>query len=278
MKQSYFVVPFMLALLAVGIWSCDGDETQNHPDRNWTLAWSDEFDGAAGTSPDSTKWVYDIGTGANGWGNNELQYYTDRPENVSHDGDGHLNITTRGESYMGSSYTSARIKTQGTFAQTYGRYEARIQVPSGPGIWPAFWLLGDNITEVSWPQCGEIDVMELVGTKPHEVHGSLHGPGYSAGNAITESHVIDGRFDGDFHTYAVEWGKDYIDYFVDGYWYQRITPDDVAAVGGEWVFDHSFHMILNTAMGGAFVGAFDPATTTLPQTMKVDYVRVYTQN
>jgi beta-glucanase (GH16 family) len=239
------------------------------------LTWSDEFDGAVGSSPDTSKWKFDIGTGVNGWGTSELEYYTNRPSNVQLSGDGHLVITARRESYAGSGFTSARLKTQGLFSQKYGRFEAKIKTPSGPGVWPAFWLLGDNITEVSWPQCGEIDIMEQRGQQPAITHGSVHGPGYSGANAKTKPYALmEGRFDTDFHIYAIEWGPDYIDFFVDDYLYQRIQPDDLS---GEWVYNQPFFIILNVAVGGNYVG-YPTTATPFPQSMIVDFVRVYKQS
>ena len=148
-----------------------------------TLVWSDEFDGAAGASPDATKWSFDVG--GSGWGNSELEYTTARPENVALDGAGHLAITARAEAYMGKSYTSGRINTLAHFTRAYGRFEARMQLPAGQGMWPAFWLLGNNVSTVGWPACGEIDIIENKGQEPNTVHGTVHGPGYSGGNGIT---------------------------------------------------------------------------------------------
>jgi len=251
---------------------CEEQAVQTLPERSWTLTWSDDFEGIAGSSPDKLKWTYDIGTGNNGWGNSELEYYTNRTSNVQLNGEGQLVITARKESYSGSGYTSARIKTQGLFSQTFGRFEARIKTPTGPGIWPAFWLLGDNITEVSWPQCGEIDIMEQRGQQPAITHGSVHGPGYYGANAITKSYgLMTGRFDTDFHIYAIEWGEDYIDFFIDEYLYQRIQPSDLT---GEWVFNKPFFIILNVAVGGNYVG-YPTTGTPFPQSMIIDYVKVY---
>lgn len=268
------VILGVLVLIVAATVSC-GDSTDDTPgqsNRTYELVWSDEFDGAAGTSPDGTKWTYDIGGGVNGWGNNELQYYTDHPENVSMDGEGHLVITALKQSLGGKSYTSARIKTQGIFQQTYGRFEARLKTPYGKGLWPAFWMLGADIEQVSWPQCGEIDVMELIGQKPFEVHGTIHGPGYSAGNAISESFENEGvRFDTEFHEFAVEWGEDYIEFFVDDELYHSIKPQNVP---GDWVFDDDFFLILNVAVGGNWPGAPN-STTFFPQEMVVDYVRAF---
>lgn len=269
-----------LAIIASGIAffafsACEKKAEQTLPQRNYTLAWSDEFnDTTAGTLPDSTKWAYDIGNGNNGWGNAELQYYTNRTSNVQLDGKGNLVITARRESFGGKDFTSARIKTKGKFEQAYGRFEARLKTPTGPGLWPAFWMLGANIDEVPWPQCGEIDIMEQRGQEPNINHGSLHGPGYSAGNAKTKSYTnLNGRFDNEYHVYAVEWGKDFIDFFVDDFLYQRITPKDLT---GEWVYNHPFFLILNVAVGGNFVG-FPTGGTPFPQSLVVDYVRVYRQ-
>ncbi|MEL6141943.1 MAG: glycoside hydrolase family 16 protein [Bacteroidota bacterium] len=270
-KCLLFILP---CLLIIGLTSCEVDKNQNLEERQWQLTWSDEFDGPAGQAPDPSKWTYDIGTGDNGWGNGEFQYYTDRPENVALDGNGNLVITALRETFAGSPFTSGRIKTQGLFDQAFGRIEARIKSPYGPGIWPAFWLLGSNIETVGWPQCGEIDVMEIRGQEPNLMHGSLHGPGYSAGDAVTTTYGFeDNRFDTDFFIFAIEWGEDYIDYFVDDFLYQRITPADA---DGEWVFDQPFFMLLNVAVGGTFVG-FPTSLTPFPQRMEIDYVKVYQQ-
>ncbi len=253
---------------------CKGDDFQKLEERNWSLVWSDEFNGEEGTSPDSTKWTYDIGTGQNGWGNQELQFYTNRSQNVSMDGEGNLAITAIKELYAGSSFTSARLKTKGLFEQAYGRFEARLKTPYGPGIWPAFWLLGANVETVNWPQCGEIDIMELRGQHPQVINGTIHGPGYSGGNPITGSYGLENdRYDTNFHIFAVEWFPDRIDFFVDDYLYQRIEQNDVP---GEWVYDHPFFMILNVAVGGNYVG-FPTEQTPFPQKMIVDYIRVYNE-
>ncbi len=254
------------------------DSASEGDERTWELVWQDEFDGPANESPDASKWTYDVGTN---WGNVQLEYDTDRPENVSLDGQGNLVITARQESFMGQPYTSARIVTRGLFEQTYGRYEARMQLPSGAGMWPAFWLLGADCApwtdglpggNVVWPLCGEIDVMEYRGQEPSRVHGSLHGPGYSAGNAVTRFYDIpNARFDNDFYVFAIEWGEDYIEWYVDDTLYQEITPDDLP---GEWVYDDDFYIILNLAVGGNYVGPPN-SNTSFPQTMVVDYVRVY---
>jgi beta-glucanase (GH16 family) len=259
---------------SMGTISCKKDSVQTLPKREWQLTWSDEFEGAAGSSVDSSKWNFNIGRGDNGWGNAELQYYTDRSTNVSLDGNGNLIVTARQESFSGAGFTSARLNTQGKFSQAYGRWEARLKTPTGPGLWPAFWLLGADIDEVSWPQCGEIDIMEQRGQEPTINNGSIHGPGYSGGNSISSYYSsLVGRFDTEYHIYAVEWGTDFIDFFVDDYLYKRITP---AMVPGEWVYDSPFFIILNVAVGGNFVG-FPTSQTPFPQSLIVDYIRVYKQ-
>jgi beta-glucanase (GH16 family) len=232
----------------------------------WVLDWSDEFDGPV---LDRTKWVPE--TGGNGWGNDELEFYTARPENVRVDG-GNLVIEARREDYGGRHTTSARIKTAGKVERTFGRYEARIKVPRGQGIWPAFWLLGADVDKVGWPRCGEIDVMENIGREPNVVHGTLHGPGYSGEHGIGKPSVLErGTYADDFHVYAVEWEPREIRWYRDGILYHTARPDTVK---GDWVFEHPFFVILNLAVGGAWPGNPD-ATTAFPQQMLVDYVRVY---
>ncbi len=268
-KKTYISVIVVVLLAAIS--GCDRDDFQKLPERNWQLVWSDDFEGDAGQLPDPSKWTFDIGTGQDGWGNLELQSYTNNPENVSLDGEGNLVITAL---QSGNSFTSARIKTQGLFSQQYGRFEARLKTPFGPGLWPAFWMLGDNIETVGWPQSGEIDIMELRGQEPHTIHGSIHGPGYSGGNPVSKSYtLINDRFDADYNIFAIEWDADKIDFFVNDYLYQRIENTDTP---GEWVFDQPFFIILNVAVGGNYVG-FPTSQTPFPQKMIVDYVRVYTE-
>jgi len=237
----------------------------------WRLVWSDEFSGASGSPVDGTKWGFD--TGGGGWGNAELENYTTRTENVRHDGQGHLEIVARAESFGGNSFTSGRINTAGRFTQRYGRFEARIRLPSGAGIWPAFWSLGDNIGSAGWPTCGEIDIMEAV--RDFSInHGSAHGPGYSGGNPLTATYQLpSGSLADDFHVYAIEWEPNEVRWFVDGTQYERRTPADLPP-GTTWVYDHPFFLLLNVAVGGNFPGPPD-ASTRFPQTMAVDYVRVF---
>jgi len=239
----------------------------------WRLVWSDEFNGPAGSAIDGSKWGFD--TGGGGWGNAELENYTSRTDNVRQNGQGQLEIVARAESFGGNSFTSGRINTSGRFTQTYGRFEARIKMPSGNGIWPAFWSLGNNIGSVGWPTCGELDIMEAV--RDFSVnHGSAHGPGYSGGNPLTATFKLaSGSLADDFHIYAIEWAPNEVRWFVDNTMYERRTPADLPP-GTTWVYDHPFFLLLNVAVGGNFPGPPD-ASTRFPQTMAVDYVRVFTR-
>lgn len=269
MNKKIINIPIIGLLVVFSFMSCSEDDAQKVVDNFENLVLADEFD--IDGAPDPNLWGFDIGTGENGWGNNELQYYTDRPENVKVE-NGMLHITALRESFNSSQFTSARLITKTKFEQTYGRYEARIQLPWGRGIWPAFWLLGNNCDVDIWPLCGEIDIMEFRGQEPTVIHGSIHGPGYSAANAITKSFSLSNdRFDTDFHVFGIEWGPNFINFYVDDVLYNQITPADVP---GEWVFDHPFYIIMNVAVGGNFVGP--PSNNTVfPQTMLVDYVRVF---
>ena len=258
----------LFMLIAFAFISCNDDETQQVATlTNPVLL--EEFDTEG--APNSSVWTFDLGRGDNGWGNQELQYYTDRTENIKVE-NGYLLINAIQEPFEGANYTSARIKSENLFEQQYGRFEARMRLPYGQGIWPAFWLLGNDCDVNTWPQCGEIDIMEFRGQEPSKIHGSVHGPGYSAGNAVTKSYTLNNdRFDTGFHVFGIEWSPDAINYYVDGDLYNTITRDDVP---GEWVFDHPFYIIINLAVGGTFVGSPD-TNTEFPQTMLVDYVRVY---
>lgn len=260
-----------VVILLFTISSCSTDDKQTVATFK-TLVMSDEFD--TNGAPNSAIWDYNIGRGDNGWGNGELQYYTNRAENVTVQ-NGVLIITAKKESYNGASYTSSRLVTKGKFEQTYGRFEARIRVPFGQGMWPAFWLLGANSDTVTWPNCGEIDIMEYRGQEPTKILGTVHGPGYFGGGSISKSYsLINDRFDTGFHVFGIEWGSKYINFYVDDVLYNQITPADVP---GEWVYDHPFYIIINLAVGGGFVGAPN-SETVFPQTMLIDYVRVYKNN
>jgi beta-glucanase (GH16 family) len=256
----------------------------NNQPPQWNLVWSDDFDGPAGGPPDPAFWEYD--TGGSGWGNNELQFYTARPENVALDGQGNLAIIARKESYQGRAYTSARINTRGKFEQGLGRWEARIRLPQGMGIWPAFWLLGANYPQVGWPACGEIDIMEERGQDSSTVNGTLHGTGFSGGSALTAQYTCQVPrtcasppctplcpFSADFHVFAVEVEANRIRFEVDGAMYHEVRQE-FRPLTSPWPFGGAFFPILNVAVGGGYVGAPN-VDTVFPQTMLVDYVRYY---
>jgi beta-glucanase (GH16 family) len=265
------VVSFAALLVALLVISNASAATNTVTLPGWRLVWSDEFNQPDGSAPDPAKWRYD--TGGLGWGNRELEYYTLRTNN-SRIEDGNLVIEARREEFDGRHYTSARLLTLGKACWTYGRVEARIKIPRGQGIWPAFWMLGTNIDSVQWPACGEIDIMENVGKEPGTVHGTVHGPGYAGlgiGGPLTlpaGAAVAD-----DFHIFAVECQPDRIAWFMDGRQYFTVTPKSLPAEA-VWVFNQPKSLLLNLAVGGNWPGDPD-ATSTFPQKMLVDYVRVY---
>ncbi|HQV34684.1 MAG TPA: glycoside hydrolase family 16 protein [Flavobacterium sp.] len=227
------------------------------------LLWSDEFN--VNGAPNSTYWGYDIGTGSNGWGNNEAQYYTNRPENVIVQ-DGILKINLIKEVYSGSNYTSARIVTKDKFSFKYGRVEIKAKLATGGGTWPALWMLGDNIGTAGWPGCGEIDIMEHVGNAQNKIYGTLHHPGHSGGNA-DGGNVTISNASSEFHVYAVDWTSSYIKFYVDNQLYYSFVNTNSLP------FNQNFFLIFNCAMGGNFGGNIDPNFTST--TLEVDYIRVY---
>lgn len=228
-----------------------------------SLVWSDEFntDGA----PNLAKWGYDLGAGSGGWGNSELEYYTNRSDNVIIQG-GVLKIKAIKENYSGSAYTSARMLSKGLFSFKYGRVEISAKLPAGVGTWPAIWMLGSDISTAGWPACGEIDIMEYKGSDVNKIYGTLHYPGRSGGNADGSTKVITNAST-EFHTYSLDWSATAIKIYVDGQLIHSVA--NTSAIP----FNHDFFMILNVAMGGTFGGTVDPAFTNA--TMEVDYVRVY---
>ena len=250
----------------------------------WQLVWSDEFNGAAGTAPDRGKWNFDLGGG--GWGNGELEIYTSSTSNVFQDGNG--NLVIRAIKDAQGKYTSGRLQTGAPGASTntadlswqYGRIEARIKLPFGKGVWPAFWMLGEDISTTPWPGSGEIDIMENFGTYNNNStvnNGTAHGPGYSGGNGLGAPYTLPfgETVNDDYHVYAVEWSPNSIVWYVDGASYHTVTPVSLPA-GAKWVFNAPFFLLLNLAIGGptSFLGTPD-ASVTFPQDMLVDYVRVY---
>ena len=266
-------IVFHLSVLAASVMI--GNAAPVAPADDWRLIWSDEFKQPDGSAPDPSKWAFDVG--GNGWGNNELEYYTSRTNNARIK-DGKLVIEARQEDFGGKNITSARLLTKNKYSWTYGRIEARIKVPRGQGIWPAFWMLGTNIDFVHWPTCGEIDIMENIGKEPGTVHGTVHGPGYSGDAGIGGPFALPGgaAFADDFHDFAIEWERNRIRWFVDGQPYFTVTPASLPK-GTQWVFNQPKFLLLNLAVGGGWPG-YPDAKTTFPQRMVVDYVRVYNKN
>ena len=228
-----------------------------------SLVFSDEFD--ANGAPDPSKWGYDIGTGSGGWGNNELQYYTNRLDNafVSN---GTLKIKAIKENFSGSAYTSARILTQNKFSFKYGKVEVKAKLPAGVGTWPAVWMLGSNITTVSWPACGEIDIMEHKGSQLNKIYGTVHHPARFGGNADGGTRDITNATT-EFHIYTMEWNATSIKFLVDGNVFHTVANTSSLS------FNQNFFLIMNLAMGGTFGGAVESGFNNA--TMEIDYIRVY---
>jgi beta-glucanase (GH16 family) len=273
--KHWMVAVLAAALVAIGIGTLLLAVRDHHNQPQSRLIWSDDFDGQAGVAPSPSKWNLDIGN--DDWGNNEWEYYTDRPANAQTDGAGNLHITARRPDTESGHHcvagpcniTSARIQTDGTFDATYGRFEARLKLPAGKGLWPAFWMLpvaGE----------GEIDVMEHDGSQPTQVTGTLHGPGYSGDDGrSSEYHFPANQSAADFHVYAVDWTPWQISWSVDGHTYQTVRKTDVQP--HPWVFDHPFYLVLNLAVGSDAVG-YPDVDTPFPSEVVADYVRVYQSN
>ena len=250
----------------------------------WKLVWSDEFDGPAGSRVDAAKWTHDLGDGCGsgncGWGNTEREYYTDAPENVSLDGEGRLRIVARQAPagltcyYGPCRYTSGKITTRGKMSAAPGRVEARIKLPVGQGLWPAFWMLGTGFPTVPWPACGELDIMEYKGSTPGATSSAVHGPGYSGNTPFANVNSVPGvSYPADFHTFAVEWDAELVQFSVDGTRHYSVSRSELLQRGAS-ILGQSYFVILNLAVGGHFDG--DPQSDAiLPATMLVDWVRVY---
>lgn len=226
------------------------------------LVWSDEFNGNG--APDPTKWGYDLGAG--GWGNQELEFYTNRPENIVQEG-GSLKIKAIRENYQGSTFSSARILSKGKFNFTYGRVEAYAKLPAGVGTWPAIWALGSNVDNTPWPACGEIDIMEHVGRNQNKIYGTLHYPGHFGGSADGGTKDIADATQ--WHKYELVWTPSVIKMLVDGAQVHSVANSPAIP------FNHDFFLIMNVAMGGNFAGPV--AAGVNGGTMEVDYIRVYNQ-
>jgi beta-glucanase (GH16 family) len=258
----------MIAFFTMGCMSSVDDSAWV---KNWQLTWEDNFDGSQGSPPNPEFWTHDIG--GDGWGNEQLEYNTDRTENSVLRGDGFLEIIARKEIFEENEYTSARIKTEGLFSTTNSRVEARIKVPSGSGIWPAFWMLGDQFSEIGWPACGEIDIMEIQGESPNTVLGTVHGPGYSGGEGVGGSSIQIAPLSDDFHVYSIDNDPEHIVWSLDGKPYHTLSKGDLPP-NSPWVFNESFFLILNIAVGGNFVSSPNESTE-FPSKMYIDYVKVY---
>ena len=282
-------IRFVLAIpLILAVVTCSGPTSSENEDedpyerittasgRTWQLVWNDEFDRDG--MPDGSKWQYDAGYIAN----NEEQYYTiGRPENSRIEG-GHLTIEARQEPYTSptnvqAEYTSARLKTEGRAAWTYGRIEVRARLPRGRGMWPAIWMLGTNISQVGWPTCGEIDIMEHVGFQPTRVHANIHTRAFNhtINTGKGASTTIENPYD-EFHVYAVEWLEDRLEFFVDGRQYFAY-PKQEGYSNDEWPFDKPHFLILNAAVGGDWGGQQGIDDSIFPTEFVIDYVRVYEQ-
>lgn len=253
------------------------DDTISWDSREWELVWADEFDAESNTPIDEASWTCEVGGW--GWGNNEHQFYTTSLDNVAHDGEGNLAIHAIQENYEDGEcwygaceYTSARCITLDKVEFTYGRVEARIRLPYGQGIWPAFWMLGANFPDVGWPASGEIDIMEFLGHELETVHGTIHGPGYSGASGIGNSYSIAENFSDDYHIFAIDWDPNVIRWYVDGELFGTVSVGNIG--NSEWVYDHDFFLITNIAVGGNWPG-YPDETTEFPQEMLIDYIRVY---
>ncbi|MFL5557093.1 MAG: family 16 glycosylhydrolase [Gemmatimonadaceae bacterium] len=276
------IVPIVIGVL-IGCTSQKTPVISPTPSAAWARVWSDEFDGPAGARIDTTVWHYDTGDGCSrglcGWGNTEKEYYLSSPANIALNGNGQLMIVARRAQaelpcYYGRClYSSAKVTTRGTMLAEPGRVEARIKLPRGQGLWPAFWMLGQRCLETRWPDCGEIDIMENKGSQPTTTSSAVHGPGYSNKTPFTHARAIARGNAEDFHTYAVEWDSVRVRFFIDDAAHYSVTRAAVAKYG-RYVFDQPFYLILNLAVGGTFDG--DPQSDAIfPATMLVDYVRVY---
>ncbi|MDK2886546.1 MAG: hypothetical protein PWP54_1104 [Thermosipho sp. (in: thermotogales)] len=272
MKQ---ILVFLLISITFVLGSC---ENNNFNADNWKLIWSQEFDDSV---IDRNVWNFEIGNGHSkgipGWGNNELEYYTDG-ENA-YIQNGILVIEARKEgrrdAYGTYNYTSSRMTTQGKFEVKYGRIEVRAKFPYGKGLWPAVWMLGSDIGSVGWPNCGEIDIVEFLGHESTKVYGTVHGPGYSGGNSISGSYELtDPDFTEDFHTFGIIWDEEKIDFYVDDYVYYTVSKMYVLSRGYSWVFDKPFFIIVNLAVGGNWPG-YPDENTQFPAKMYIDYIRVW---
>ena len=263
------------------------------PKKTLKLLWSDEFNGKKGSAPSAKNWSREIGGG--GWGNSERQYYTDKALNASMDGAGRLVITSRRISNEYSEqvgtdpgtedilnrcsecqFTSARMKSARNVSFMYGRIEARMKMPQGVGTWPAFWMLGGDLLDgVPWPECGEIDIMEFRGDIPDQTTSAIHGPTTPQGSGLGARYLSMAPLSDGYHTYAIEWKKNSIDFIVDGRVNGTYTSRDTGTRG--WVYNQEFFIILNLAMGGTYAGEYIDPNLNQAQ-LNIDYIRFYSVN
>lgn len=259
-------LPLFMTLIVLAMASSAGAQGADY--------WSDEFDGPAGTAPNPLKWNISVTPNP---ANNEAQYYTNRLKNVALNGSGQLELTAYKEVMGSKQYTSGKVTTSGKFQQTYGRWEARMKLPAGVGLWPAFWMLGINNGCGGWPSCGEIDIMENRGRSPRNSSSALHGPGYSGNTPISHGYTLPAAAPSlmeDFHVFAAEWTANQIRFYVDGILHYTVNRADVTRYGA-WAYDRPFYAILNLAVGGQFDGNRLPPDSALPAKVTVDYVRIY---
>lgn len=264
----------LVCLLFTVLCSVSCSTPQKTPDTDadaWKLSWSEEFN--YNGLPDSSKWSYEVG--GHGWGNNELQYYTDAALTNTEVSNGSLKLKALRQKMHDREYTSARLVTKGKAEFTYGKIEIRAKLPPGRGLWPAVWMLGTNIGAVNWPECGEIDIMEHVGFEKDSVFGTVHTKAYNhmRGTQKGKKIFIANPYDS-YHLYSIEWTPERIDFFLDNILYNHIQNEHKTTA--EWPFDSSFYLLLNIAVGGNLGGKEGVDSTAFPATMEVDYVRVYT--
>jgi beta-glucanase (GH16 family) len=261
---------FIFGLFIAVIFTCCNDTKNATTKNDWQLFWSEEFNYKG--LPDSTKWNYEVG--GNGWGNNELQYYTEKNTENALVENGSLKIIAKKENKENKQFTSARLVTKGKADFKYGKVEIRAKLPAGKGTWPGIWMLGNNIGTANWPTCGEIDIMEHVGYMKDSIFGTIHSEAY---NHIKGTQKGKGIFMADpyktFHSYSIEWTPEKIDFAMDGIVYNHIVNEHLSYK--EWPFDQQFYIILNVAIGGNWGGKFGVDENIFPAIMEVDYIRVY---
>lgn len=264
-KRAIYFQLFLLPVLLMVTWPGHSQS------KKWKLVWADEFNYSG--LPDPKKWNYDVG--GHGWGNNELQYYTEKRKENSRVENGKLIIEARKEEYQDKKYSSARLVTRGKGDWKYGKLEVRAKIPFGRGTWPAIWMLGST-EPLKWPDDGEIDIMEHVGWNPYFIHASVHTKKFNhvIGTQRTDTVIVENVFE-QFHVYGVEWNAEFVRVSIDGIVYFHFKNDKTGYEA--WPFDNKMHLLLNIAVGGNWGGVKGVDETIWPKRMEIDYVRVYTQ-